>query len=177
MNPPADAGAILSKYVYKMKHNQNGELARRKSHIVVKGFRQADAGEDEAAPSALLEPVHLLIAIVAQNGFGLKQAAIKTAFLHAGTPMDAGPISFVLRKKRVFSGSSAQVVAAQGAALRAALSPKDGWGIFHDYLMEIGFVQSMADPCFYILSAGGVLLLVFCAPTTSFCRGTTGSRL
>ena len=42
------------------------------------------------------------------------------------------------------------------------LSPK-GWnGTFHVYLLEeIGFVQSPADPCLYILNEGEVLLLVY----------------
>ena len=41
------------------------------------------------------------------------------------------------------------------------LSPK-GWnGAFHVYLLEIGFVQSTADPCLYILNAGKVILLVY----------------
>lgn len=37
-----------------------------------------------------------------------------------------------------------------------------GWnGTFHVYLLEIGFVQSTADPCLYILNAGEVILLVY----------------
>ncbi|CAB1110066.1 unnamed protein product [Ectocarpus sp. CCAP 1310/34] len=163
VEPPTSAQdqPIPSRYLYKRKY-KNGELARLKSRVVVQGFHQADTGEDKAAPVASMESVHLLIAIAAKNGFGLKQADIKTAFLHARVPANAKPI-YVIPPKG-FECSPEQ----QGKVWRLKawlyglrLSPK-GWnGTFHDFLLEIGFVQSTADPCLYILNAGGVLLLVY----------------
>ncbi len=163
VDPPTSAQdqPIPSRYLYKRKYN-NGKLARLKSRIVVQGFHQADTGEDKAAPVASMDSVHLLIAIAAKNSFGLKQADIKTAFLHARVPANAKPI-YVIPPKG-FECSPEQ----QGKVWRLKawlyglrLSPK-GWnGTFHDFLLGIGFVQSTADPCLYILNAGGVLLLVY----------------
>ena len=114
---------------------------------MVQGFYEADTEADKAAPVASMESVHLLIAIAAQHG---------------RTPADAAPI-YVIPPK-VFECSSEQ--ARQVWLLKAwlyglRLSPK-GWnGTFHVYLLEIGFVQSTADPCLYILNAGEVILLVY----------------
>ena len=115
---------------------------------MVQGFYEADTRADKAARVASMESVHLLIAIAAQHGLVLKQADIKTAFLHARTPADAAPI-YVIPPKG-FGCSSEQ--ATQVWLLKAwlyglRLSPK-GWnGIFHVYLPDIRFVQSTADPC------------------------------
>ncbi|CAB1118547.1 unnamed protein product [Ectocarpus sp. CCAP 1310/34] len=35
------------------------------------------------------------------------------------------------------------------------------WGTLHDFLLNIGFVESTAEPCLYILDDGDVLLLVY----------------
>ena len=109
-----------------------------------------------------MESVHLLIAIAAQHGLVLKQADIKTAFLHARTPADAAPIYVIPPKGfECSSEQDRQVWLLKAWLYGLRLSPK-GWnGTFHVYLLEIGFVQSNADPCPYILNAGEVLRLVY----------------
>ncbi|CAB1113759.1 unnamed protein product [Ectocarpus sp. CCAP 1310/34] len=92
VKPPADGDILPSRYLYKRKYAADGELARLKSRIVVQGFHQEDTGEDKASSVATLEAVHLVVAVAAQNGFVLKQANIKTAFLHARIPANADPI-------------------------------------------------------------------------------------
>ena len=63
-----------------------------KSRVVVQGLYEAYTGADKATTVVSMDSVHLLIAIAAQHGLLLKQAGIKTAFLHARTPADAAPI-------------------------------------------------------------------------------------
>ena len=136
---------------------------RLKSRIVVQGFRQTDTGEDKAAPVASMESVHLLIAMAAKHGFVLKQADVKTAFLHARIPEHADPIYVVPPKGFACSSQQARQVWRFKAWLYGLrLSPK-GWnGTFHVYLVEeIGFIQSPIDPCLYTLNAGEVILLVY----------------
>ncbi|CAB1115713.1 unnamed protein product [Ectocarpus sp. CCAP 1310/34] len=50
---------------------------------------------------------------------------------------------------------------AQSVALGVAFSPKGWWGTLHDFLLRIGFVESTAEPCLYILDDGDLLLLVY----------------
>ena len=99
--PPEGVNPIPTKLIHKWKYKQDGIPIRPKSRIVVQGFFEADTGADKAAPVASIESVHLLIGIPARHGPVLKQADIKTAFLHAGTPTDAAPIyvSSVCRNK------------------------------------------------------------------------------
>ena len=129
---------------------------------MVQGFYEADTGADKAAPVASMESVHLLIAIAAQHGLVLKQAVIKTAFLHARTPADGAPI-YVIPPKGVdcLLEQARQVWLLEAWLYGLRLAPK-GWnGTFHVYLVDIGFVQSTADSCLYILNAGEVMILVY----------------
>lgn len=162
VDPPEGEQLIPSKFMYKWKYNQDAEPIRPKSRIVVQGFHEADTGADKAAPVASMESVHLVVATAANNGYVLKQADIKTAYLNARIPDNAKPIYVVPPKG--FQCSTVQ--AGQVWRLKAwlyglRLSPK-GWnGTFHKFLLAIGFVQSAADHCLYTLNAGEVLLLVY----------------
>ncbi|CAB1096463.1 unnamed protein product [Ectocarpus sp. CCAP 1310/34] len=159
---PADGDILPSRYLYKRKYAADGELARLKSRIVVQGFHQEDTGEDKASSVATLEAVHLVVAVAAQNGFVLKQADIKTAFLHARIPANADPIYVCPPKGFECSPEQARQVWRLKAWLYGLrLSPKGWCSTFHDFLIEKGFVQSKADPCLYILEAEGVILLVY----------------
>ncbi len=127
MDPPAGADVIPSSYLY---NKMGGELARPMSRVVVQGFYQADTGKDEAAHVASMESAHLLIAIAAQIVFGLKQADIKTAFLHARIPADEEPIyvflrkgSSVLRNKRSRCGDSSYGSTVCASPRRAGIAP------------------------------------------------------
>ena len=110
-----------------------------------------------------MESVHLLVAQAAQHAFALKQADIKTAFLHARIPEHADPIYVVPPQGfECYPAQARRVLLLKAWLYGLRFSPK-GWnGTFHAYLLEeIGFVQSPADPCLYILNEGEVLLLVY----------------
>ncbi|CAB1108204.1 unnamed protein product [Ectocarpus sp. CCAP 1310/34] len=98
VDPPEGVPLIPSKFIHKWKYNQDGVPIRRKSRVAVQGFHEADTGADKAAPVASMEPVHLVIAMAAHQGLVLKQADIKTAFLHARIPEEVEPI-YMIRPK------------------------------------------------------------------------------
>ncbi|CAB1117976.1 unnamed protein product [Ectocarpus sp. CCAP 1310/34] len=127
-----------------------------------KAFYEADTGADKAAPVASMESVHMVLAVVAHNHLVLKQADIKTTFLHARIPEEAEPTYAIPSKRFPCSPGQAKLVWLLKAWLYGLrLSPK-GWnGTFHVFLLELGFVQSTADPCLYSLQDGEVLLLVY----------------
>ena len=98
VDPPDGVDPILTKFIHKWEYNQDGINIRPKSRVVVNWFYEADTGADKAAPVASMEVAHQLIAIAAQHGLVLKQADIKTAFLHARPPADVAPMYVIPRK-------------------------------------------------------------------------------
>ena len=87
---------------------------------------------------------------------------IRDRFQHARSPADAALIYVIPPKGFECSTQLARRIWLLKAWLYSLrLSPR-GWnGTFHVRLLEIGFVQSTADPCLYILNAGEVILLAY----------------
>jgi hypothetical protein len=77
--------AIGTKWGFKNKHGEDGEIVRNKTRLVVKGFSQVeglDFGET-FAHVARLEAIRILLAFAQFKGFKLYQMDVKIAFLNS----------------------------------------------------------------------------------------------
>jgi hypothetical protein len=75
---------IGTKWVFKNKQGEDGEVVRNKTHLVAQGFSQVeglDFGET-FAHVACLEAIKILLAFAASKGFKLYQMNMKNAFLN-----------------------------------------------------------------------------------------------
>jgi hypothetical protein len=73
VDPPRDVNGIGTKWVFKNKQGQDGEVVRNKAHLVTQGYNQVqglDFGET-FAPVARLDTIRILLAFVASKGFKL----------------------------------------------------------------------------------------------------------
>ena len=81
---PQGKNIIGTKWVFKNKSDENGEITRNKARLVVQGYSQVeglDFGET-FAPVARMESVRLLFAIACFLKFTLFQMDVKSAFLN-----------------------------------------------------------------------------------------------
>ena len=76
--------AIGLKWVFKLKHNEEGEVVKHKARLVAKGYvqKQGVDFEEVFAPVARLESVHLLLAIAAHHSWEVHHMDVKSAFLN-----------------------------------------------------------------------------------------------
>jgi hypothetical protein len=84
VEPPRDVNVIGTKWVFKNKQGEDGEIVRNKARLVAEGFSQVeglDFGET-FAPIACLEAIRILLAFVASKGFKLYQMDVKSSFLN-----------------------------------------------------------------------------------------------
>jgi hypothetical protein len=82
--PPRDVNVIGTKWFFKNKQGEDGEIVRNKAHLVAQGFSQVedlDFGET-FAPIALLEAIRILLAFATSKVFKLYQMDVKSAFLN-----------------------------------------------------------------------------------------------
>jgi hypothetical protein len=82
VDPPPGCKPIGTKWVWKNKEGDKGEVVRNKSRLVAQGFSQKEGidYEETFAPVACLEAIRVLAFSVAK-GFKLHQMDVKSAFL------------------------------------------------------------------------------------------------
>jgi hypothetical protein len=84
VEPPHNVNVIGTRWVFKNKQEEDGEVVRNKACLVAQGFSQVeglDFGET-FAPIACLEAIMILLSFAASKGFKLYQMNVKSAFLN-----------------------------------------------------------------------------------------------
>ena len=81
---PKGKNVIGYKWVYKVKHNANGNIRRYKARLVAKGYAQTYGVDYEETFSliAKMATVHIVIVVAASKGWVLLQMDVENAFLH-----------------------------------------------------------------------------------------------
>src|SRR4051812_18258950 len=82
--PKENHNVIGTKWVFKNKQDEHGQVTRNKARLVAQGFTQIeglDFGET-FAPVARLESIRILLAYASHHDFKLYQMDVKSAFLN-----------------------------------------------------------------------------------------------
>ena len=81
---PKDTHVISTKWIFKNKNDDDGEVVRNKSRLVAQGYTQVEGIDfDESfAPVARLESIRILLSIACIMNFKLYQMDVKSAFLN-----------------------------------------------------------------------------------------------
>ena len=75
---------IGTKWVYRNKLNEKGEVVRNKARLVAQGYSQQECIDynETFAPVARLESIHFLVSFVVNHSTKLYQMDVKSAFLN-----------------------------------------------------------------------------------------------
>jgi len=76
-----DMNIIGTKWIFRNKMDEDGNIVRNKARLVAKGYNQEE-GIETYAPVARLEAVRLLLAYACMCNFKLHQMDVKSAFLN-----------------------------------------------------------------------------------------------
>jgi hypothetical protein len=81
---PAELSIIGTKWIFKNKTDEHGNVVRNKARLVAQGYTQIEGVDfDETfAPVARLESIRILLSIACHLGFKLYQMDVKSAFLN-----------------------------------------------------------------------------------------------
>ena len=79
-----DKFVVTSKWIYKIKHGDDGSAEKFMARFVARDFSQKEGTvyDEIFAPVARYTTIHLIIALAASQGWNLHQMDVKTAFLH-----------------------------------------------------------------------------------------------
>jgi hypothetical protein len=84
VDPPPGCKPIGTKWVWKNKEGEKGEVVRNKSRLVAQVFSQKKGIDYEQTfpPVARLEAIRILLAFPVAKGFKLHQMDVNSAFLN-----------------------------------------------------------------------------------------------
>jgi hypothetical protein len=156
---PRDVIVIGTKWVFKNKQREDGEIMRNKAHLVAQGFSQVeglDFGETFALV-ACIESIMILLTFAASKGFKLYQMDVKNAFLNGVTQEEVyvrPPLGFKNPRypDRVYKLSKALYRLKQGS--------RDWFARLKTFFLEHGYVMGSVDKTLFTLKHDTDFLLV-----------------
>jgi hypothetical protein len=156
---PEDKNVIGSKWVFKNKMNEKGQVVRNKARLVCKGYAQVEGQDfDETfAPVARLEAIRMFLAYSCHKNFKEYQMDVKSSFLNGdleeevymeqleGFSLKDNP-NYVRKLKKALYG------------LKKA--PRAWYYRLDKFLQDKGFKKGIVDNNLYINSESDNLLVV-----------------
>jgi hypothetical protein len=81
---PAGHRLITQKWVFKLKKNEAGEVVKHKARLIMCGFVQQEGidYDDAFVPMARIESIHIILVLIAQEGWCVQHMDVKSAFLN-----------------------------------------------------------------------------------------------
>jgi hypothetical protein len=159
VEPPPGCKPIGTKWMWKNKEREKGEVVRNKSSLVAQVFSQKEGidYEETFAPVARLEAIRILLAFSVAEEFKLHQMYVKSVFLNGVLEEEVyvrQPLGFESEKypHRVYK-------------LRKALyglkqAPRAWYGRLRVFFFERGFEMGKVDQTLFLLRQGRDILIV-----------------
>ena len=156
---PSDKQSIGCKWVFTVKVNPDGSVARLKARLVAKGYAQTYGVDysETFSPVAKITSVRLFISLAASHDWPLYQLDVKNAFLHGDLSEEVymeQPPGFVAQ------GEYGKVCRLKKSLYGLKQSPRAWFGKFSEVVIEFGMKKSDHDhSVFYKQSDAGCILL------------------
>jgi hypothetical protein len=156
---PEDKNVIGSKWVFKNKMNEKGQVVINKSKLVCKGYEQVEGRDfDETfAPVERLETIKMFLAYSCHKNFKVYQMDVKSAFLNGDLEEEVDmeqPGGFSLKDNLDY------VCKLKKALYGLKQAPRAWYYRLENFLQDKGYKKVIVDNNLYIKSEGDNLLVV-----------------
>ncbi|GFX04043.1 retrovirus-related Pol polyprotein from transposon TNT 1-94 [Trichonephila clavipes] len=154
---PVGAKAIPCKWVYRLKTNPDGSINKYKARLVARGFSQRKGIDysETYSPVAKLGTIRTVLSIAAEERMHLTQFDVSTAFLYGDLEE-----TIFMKQPEGFKDGSGRVCKLKRSLYGLKQSPRCWNKCFGQFLTDLGFKASEADPCLYIRERKGRKLLI-----------------
>lgn len=145
--PPENCHVIGSKWVFKVKYDEQGQPSQYKARLVAKGFEQNDQSElgDIYAPVAKLGTVRILLAVATHLNLPIYQMDVQSAFLYGDIEEEV-----YMSKPEGVGGDGATVYRLNKSLYGLKKSPKYWNEKFNRVMEQDGFERSKHDCCLFM---------------------------
>src|SRR5271163_3685048 len=149
---PKGRKAIGSKWVFRIKRGDNGEITRYKARLVAQGFTQCKGTDfhDTFAPVTRMTSQQIVIAIAAHRHHSLFTIDITNAYLNSEIDVR----SLYMRQPKGFEDPRYPTSSEWACRLLKSLyGLKQAGNIWnaniHSYILDLGFTRTHSDLCVY----------------------------
>jgi hypothetical protein len=156
---PEGKNVIGSKWIFKNKLNEQGQVIKNKARLVYKGYAQIEGlyFDETFMPVAILEAIRMFLAYACHKRFKVYQMDVKSAFLNGDLSEEVymeQPEGFKLSDKP-------NLVCKLKKALYGLKQAPQAW--YHrldTYLKDKGFMRGKTDNNLYIKTENNDLLII-----------------
>ncbi|KAG8501162.1 hypothetical protein CXB51_003279 [Gossypium anomalum] len=150
---PAGRRAVGCKWIFKIKRNAGGSVARYKGRLVIKGYLQEDEVNFYETFSPVVKPttVRVMLALAISRGWSLRQVDVNNAFLNGD-----------LLRKPLYGLKQA---------------PRAWFHKLKEFLLNTHFVASKADSSLFIRQTGTQFLYVLVYVDDIIVMGTDSGEI
>uniref|UniRef100_A0A2N9HC90 Integrase catalytic domain-containing protein n=1 Tax=Fagus sylvatica TaxID=28930 RepID=A0A2N9HC90_FAGSY len=146
---PPNKNVVGCKWVYKLKTNSDGTIARYKARLVAKGFHQQYGVDFDETFSPVIKPptVRLILSLAVSLNWPLRQLDVKNAFLH-GTLKEE--VYMTQPQGYIDSQHPTHVCKLLKSIYGLKQAPRAWFESFTSQLLHLGFLASSADSSLFI---------------------------
>jgi hypothetical protein len=147
------------KWVFKLKHDEHGDVVKHKARLVAKGYvqRQGVDFEEVFAPVARMESVRVLLILAAHNNWPVHHMDVKSTFLNG----DLGEEVYVSQPPGfIKSGEEKRVYRLHKALYGLRQAPRAWNSKLDAVLYDLGFMKCKTEHGLYTRAKNKVRLVV-----------------
>lgn len=154
---PIGRKAISNRWIYRVKRNAEGKISRYKARLVVRGFSQREGIDfnETFSPVARFDTIRTVLSIAANEGLQLAQFDVETAFLNGIIEEN-----IYMDQPEGFKDNTNRVCKLHKSLYGLKQSPRIWNDTFKNVMNDLGFQQSVADPCMFYCTSDTEKLIV-----------------
>ena len=151
--PQPNYNIIGNKWVFRLKRNTDGTIARHKARLVAKGFHQRPGIDFKDTFSPVIKPqtIKLILCLALTNGWTLCQMDVNNAFLHGSLNED---VYMVQPAGFVHLTLPNHICKLHKALYGLKQAPRAWFHALKDFLLQYGFTNSKSDNSLFIYKNG-----------------------
>jgi hypothetical protein len=159
VDPSPRCKPIVTKWVWKNKEGEKGEVVRNKTRLVAQGYSQKEGidYEETFAPVPHLEAIRILLAFSMAKEFKLHQMHVNSAFLNSVLEEEV-----YVRQPPGFESAKYphRVYKLRKALYGLKQAPRAWYGRLRGFLFERGFKMGKVDQTLFLLRQGRDILIL-----------------
>eukprot|EP00253_Pinus_taeda_P008929 PITA_08929 len=156
---PHDKNVIGTKWIFKNKLNENGEVIRSKARLVCKWYVQQEGIDFEKtfAHVSRIEAIRMFLALSSFRKFKVYQMDVKSAFLNGDLEEEV----YIEQPKGFILGNDAKLICKLKKALCGLKQAPRAWYYRLDnYLQQQGFTKGSVDSNLYTKIENDKMLII-----------------